>query len=48
MSEVAVDTNILIYLHEEITTFETDKANKIVRDLPVISAQVISEYLNVL
>lgn len=48
MSKVAVDTNILIYLHEEITTFKTDKPHEIVRDFPVISAQIISEYLNVL
>ena len=48
MSKIAVDTNILIYLHEETPSFKTDKANGIIRSFPVVSTQVISEYLNVL
>lgn len=48
MSKFAVDTNILIYLHEEPATFKSIRAKEIVAESPVISAQVISEYLNVL
>ena len=48
MSKIAIDTNILIYLHEETPSFKTYKANDIIRGLPIVSAQVISEYLNVL
>lgn len=48
MSKVAIDTNILIYLHEEPASFKTDRSKIIVSDSPVLSTQVISEYLNVL
>lgn len=48
MSKIAVDTNVLIYLHE--IDPESDKrriASELIADDPLISAQVVSEYLNV-
>jgi predicted nucleic acid-binding protein len=44
----ALDTNILIYLHD-IDTASTKRkiAYELIAGVPVISAQVISEYLNV-
>ncbi|MCE7065609.1 PIN domain-containing protein [Dyadobacter sp. CY326] len=48
MTKIAVDTNILIYLHEEPSSNKTVRAKEIITESPVISAQVISEYLNVL
>jgi predicted nucleic acid-binding protein len=45
---IAVDTNILVYLHEEIPSFKSEISRLIVQNLPVISSQVISEYINVL
>lgn len=48
MSRIALDTNILIYLHD--VNEESDKrkrANELIATTPVISPQVISEYLNV-
>lgn len=48
MNKIAIDTNILIYLHEENPSFKTEKANEIILNCPIVSTQVISEYLNVL
>jgi predicted nucleic acid-binding protein len=49
MSEkVAVDTNVLIYLHDDTIAFKQHTAIGIVAKKPVIAVQVISEYLNVL
>ncbi|HWV31726.1 MAG TPA: PIN domain-containing protein [Dyadobacter sp.] len=45
---IAVDTNILVYLHEDTPTFKSEISKMIVRNLPVLSSQVISEYINVL
>ncbi|SDF02417.1 Predicted nucleic acid-binding protein, contains PIN domain [Dyadobacter soli] len=45
---IAVDTNILVYLHEDIPSFKSEISKMIVQNLPVVSSQVISEYLNVL
>ncbi|WP_342086937.1 PIN domain-containing protein [Dyadobacter sp. OTU695] len=47
-NRIAVDTNVLIYLHEDTPTFKNEISKYIVRNLPVISSQVISEYVNVL
>lgn len=47
-SKIAVDTNILIYLHEQTPTFKGEISQLIIRSYPVISSQVISEYINVL
>ncbi len=44
----ALDTNILIYLHDTETASAKRKiAYELITDNPVISAQVVSEYLNV-
>ncbi len=48
MNKIAVDTNILIYLHETSDSIKRDKSFEIMKSFPVIPAQVISEYLNVL
>lgn len=45
---IAVDTNILVYLHEDTPTFKSEISQKIVRNLPILSSQVLSEYINVL
>jgi predicted nucleic acid-binding protein len=45
---IAVDTNILVYLHEITPTFKSEVSQKIVRNLPILSSQVLSEYINVL
>lgn len=42
----AVDTNILIYLHDDSVPFKTDIAERLLAGQPKISTQVISEYLN--
>ncbi len=46
--KIAVDTNILVYLHEDTPSFKSEISKMIVRNLPVVSSQVISEYINVL
>lgn len=44
----ALDSNILIYLHEKDANFHKRiVAQELVADNPVISPQVVSEYLNV-
>jgi predicted nucleic acid-binding protein len=48
MNKHAVDTNILVYLHETTPSEKKDIAESIVLGIPVVSVQVISEYLNVL
>lgn len=48
MNKIAVDTSVLIYLHDENNSIKTEKAKDIIQNFPVIPAQVISEYLNVL
>ncbi len=48
MNKYAVDTNVLIYLHETIPSSKMDIAESIVLGFPIVSAQVVSEYLNVL
>ncbi|MBE9461753.1 PIN domain-containing protein [Dyadobacter subterraneus] len=48
MNKYAVDTNILVYLHETTPSAKKNIAESIVLGIPVVSVQVISEYLNVL
>jgi predicted nucleic acid-binding protein len=50
MSEIkfAVDTNILIYLFDNLENKKTIISEKLIVERPVISAQVISEFINVL
>jgi len=45
---VALDTNILIYLHDNSNITKTSIAKELAADVPQISTQVISEYLNTL
>lgn len=48
MSKIALDSNILIYNHS--LEFENKKliARSFFRDNPVVSSQVVSEYINVI
>ncbi len=46
MSDIAVDTNVLIYLHDKSDDVKRSKANVILANNPKIPTQVISEYLN--
>ena len=46
--KIAVDSNILIYLHDDTVVLKKQIALKLMAKKPVIAAQVISEYLNVL
>ena len=46
--KIAVDTNVLIYLHDDDISHKKRIAFDILKDNPVIASQVISEYLNVL
>jgi predicted nucleic acid-binding protein len=48
MSRFALDTNILIYSHDKTNYYKQDKARDLIVQSPVISTQVISEYINVL
>ena len=45
---IAVDTNILIYLYDNVNGDKRSIAKNIISEDPNISAQVISEYLNTL
>lgn len=44
----AVDTNVLIYLHDENEVHKKQVAVEILKNKPVLPSQVISEYMNVL
>lgn len=45
--QIAVDSNILLYLHDKSDERKRSTAKNILSDNPKISAQVISEFLNV-
>ena len=45
---VALDTNILIYSHAQDDLHKQDIARDLMLKFPIISAQVVSEYINVL
>ena len=47
MNKAAVDTNVLVHLYDDEAAHARRIAEQIVSDKPVISPQVISEYLNV-
>jgi len=47
MNSFAVDTNILLYLRNIDSPKKQKKANNLIDLSPVVSSQVISEYLNV-
>lgn len=44
---IAVDTNVLLYLHDRSDKTKRDIAKYILSDNPKISTQVISEFINV-
>jgi len=48
MTKIALDTNVLIYCHEQPDVIKRNIALNILDLSPVISSQVLSEYLNVL
>ena len=43
---IAIDTNVLIYLHDSSSPAKRETAKNLLADNPHISSQVISEYLN--
>lgn len=47
MNSIALDTNILIYLHDINGSRKRAIVSDLMMDLPMVSSQVISEYLNV-
>ena len=48
MTDFAIDTNILIYSHDHTATFKQNIARDLIVEQPVVSNQVVSEYINVL
>ena len=48
MTNFAIDTNILIYSHDQADLYKQDIARDLLLKCPIISAQVVSEYINVL
>ena len=47
MSEISIDTNILVYSLEEIDSEKYDISSKILDSNPLLSSQVFSEFINV-
>lgn len=47
MSKYALDTNVLIYLYDDISSYKKQIAEDLLQNKPIISTQVTSEYLNV-
>jgi predicted nucleic acid-binding protein len=47
-TKFALDTNILIYSHDKEDLFKQNIARNLIVQTPVISTQIISEYMNVL
>ena len=48
MSKFAIDTNILIYAHSQDSEKKQDIARNLIVQMPIVSTQVVSEYINVL
>jgi len=48
MNRFALDTNMLIYCHDENSGDKQNIARDLIARSPVISTQVVSEYINVL
>jgi len=48
MSDFAIDTNILIYNHLQKDEYKRNVARELLAQFPVVSSQVVSEYLNVM
>jgi predicted nucleic acid-binding protein len=47
MIKVAIDTNVLVYLLDRQDSAKHEKAKFILIDCPIISNQVVSEFINV-
>jgi predicted nucleic acid-binding protein len=47
-TNIALDTNILIYSHDTTDLYKQNIARDLILTFPVVSAQVVSEYMNVL
>lgn len=47
-NKFALDTNVLIYLHDASDSTKRDRAIELMAQSPIISGQVVSEYINVL
>jgi len=48
MSNIALDTNILIYSHFRNDEHKRTVAHELLTHCPIVSTQVVSEYLNVM
>jgi predicted nucleic acid-binding protein len=48
ITKFAIDTNILVYSHDNENEYKQDVARSLIVQTPIVSAQVISEYINVL
>lgn len=48
INSAAIDTNVLLYLHDRSDDRKRGIAQEILAENPVISSQVLSEFLNVL
>lgn len=46
VNDIAIDTNVLIYLHDSLSPKKREISKNLLADNPAISSQVISEYLN--
>ncbi|GHT68905.1 ribonuclease VapC [Bacteroidia bacterium] len=46
MSKFALDTNILLYSHDESAVNKQNTARNLIVKSPIISTQVVSEYIN--
>ncbi|GLU53541.1 ribonuclease VapC [Dyadobacter frigoris] len=47
MNNIALDTNILMYLYDSIDETKRIKSESLLGETPFVSAQVVSEFLNV-
>jgi len=47
MNKIALDTNVLIFLYDNINSPKKKIAEELVLKMPMISSQVVSEFLNV-
>ncbi len=47
MSKIALDTNVLVFLFDEGASVKCKVAEALVKANPIVSAQVVSEFLNV-
>ena len=48
MNKISLDTNILIYGHDTVDLYKQNIARDLVLEHPIVSTQVVSEYMNVL